>query len=596
LQSSQNLATGALGHIIRMLINQPQRMITCVDLCGGPGSFVELFLALFGSRVRLCGITKEDPNLMYNFGSWSQPPKTFHYMYGDVTDPSVAVAFERMVTQLPTDHHHPHSVQLVTADGGFDLAGKEGEQDVTTAALILSECVLALRLMDQGGWFVVKVFDIHHPWLVLVLQLVGACFQSQMVTKPIQSRPTSSERYVVFAYAKDTKDADRVRATTHLEQTNNRLHQRMKSRSLHGPTEDDLQACMPDVALQDSWFDFLKQVNDTLCRAQNNSLGHMVHLCTQLALRGTTNATKHKEWEWTEPWLNDRTLLISDTIVTYIRNLDLHSKHAKGRHPLHDGWNVRTCLSLNDAIREMTGYPSYVVKLIKKQAQLYTFFSVSNQMTWTDVPDAHKTKQDVKMRSGAFLREAGSFECVASTRQGSKPPAESLIAQMLVSWLDSIFPCGVCLDIAVDVASKTVSVIDIWNIPYQGSLVHLTHEERTQILQTHLTLWLGAARNEWSVIIPHSWVFESEAQMRTWFRQTTKDCKRTQALWAKQLSLLVVPDQRQPQVEEKNCLVEDAVRGGQRFATARWGCLLHTKSLCIQPCCMKSRHASSHTQ
>ena len=54
-----------------------------------------------------------------------------------------------------------------------------------------------LTCLKQGGTFVCKIFDINEEFTVNMLWLLYQLFDMICITKPLSSRPTNSERYVV---------------------------------------------------------------------------------------------------------------------------------------------------------------------------------------------------------------------------------------------------------------------------------------------------------------------------------------------------------------------------------------------------------------
>lgn len=84
---------------------------------------------------------------------------------------------------------------LVTADGAAEMDHSRLEE--SAIPLLRAEVDTAMRILSEGGTFVVKVFELaSFDTLQVVASLCGR-FRSVTLIKPTLSRPTNSERYLV---------------------------------------------------------------------------------------------------------------------------------------------------------------------------------------------------------------------------------------------------------------------------------------------------------------------------------------------------------------------------------------------------------------
>lgn len=90
-----------------------------------------------------------------------------------------------------------NSCSLVTADGGFDYSDDFNSQEYLSYKLIFSEVFLALSLLKKNGTFICKIFDIFTIHTVNILYLLYTSFEEIILIKPVTSRLTNSEKYVV---------------------------------------------------------------------------------------------------------------------------------------------------------------------------------------------------------------------------------------------------------------------------------------------------------------------------------------------------------------------------------------------------------------
>ncbi|XP_026192096.1 uncharacterized protein LOC34620118 [Cyclospora cayetanensis] len=95
-------------------------------------------------------------------------------------------------------------VALVVADGSSDLpfasaALHEGRhvenlQELISGPLLLSELLGALLLLQEGGHFVLKLFDCFSVFTASVVYAVRQLFRGCLILKPVRSRAVNSER------------------------------------------------------------------------------------------------------------------------------------------------------------------------------------------------------------------------------------------------------------------------------------------------------------------------------------------------------------------------------------------------------------------
>jgi 23S rRNA U2552 (ribose-2'-O)-methylase RlmE/FtsJ len=88
-------------------------------------------------------------------------------------------------------------IYLVTADGGINDHGNFNNKELNHVNLIFSELIQAVFILQPGGTFIVKIFDIFSDATVNIIYLLSYLFQSVIATKPLTSRSTNSEKYLV---------------------------------------------------------------------------------------------------------------------------------------------------------------------------------------------------------------------------------------------------------------------------------------------------------------------------------------------------------------------------------------------------------------
>ena len=96
-------------------------------------------------------------------------------------------------------------VNLVLADGGFDLQRNSENQEVQTQQIIINQVAAALFLLKQqrqdqdgsGGTFLIKMFGFQTKCIRKIMKCLYESFERICIIKPVTSRPASAERYVI---------------------------------------------------------------------------------------------------------------------------------------------------------------------------------------------------------------------------------------------------------------------------------------------------------------------------------------------------------------------------------------------------------------
>lgn len=98
------------------------------------------------------------------------------------------------------------SVDLVTADGGFDFSINFNKQEQLACRMIYCEIIMNLFLQKEGGSFVCKIFDIYTDITISFIYLLSCCYEKIVIYKPLTSRPANSEKYIVCCNFKSVDD------------------------------------------------------------------------------------------------------------------------------------------------------------------------------------------------------------------------------------------------------------------------------------------------------------------------------------------------------------------------------------------------------
>jgi 23S rRNA U2552 (ribose-2'-O)-methylase RlmE/FtsJ len=88
-------------------------------------------------------------------------------------------------------------INLYTADGGFDVEGRENLQEVLSLPLIRGEVEAGVLSLSNGGCLVLKIFTFFTPQMRTLLGLLMRLFQQLDIFKPETSGRLNSESYVI---------------------------------------------------------------------------------------------------------------------------------------------------------------------------------------------------------------------------------------------------------------------------------------------------------------------------------------------------------------------------------------------------------------
>lgn len=90
-----------------------------------------------------------------------------------------------------------HSVEVITADGGFDFSSDFNNQEEMSMHLIFCEILTALLCQKEGGHFILKIYDIFNDSTIKMIHILRTFYKKVYIVKPLTSRPANSEKYLV---------------------------------------------------------------------------------------------------------------------------------------------------------------------------------------------------------------------------------------------------------------------------------------------------------------------------------------------------------------------------------------------------------------
>ena len=172
--------------------------INTFHLAEGPGGFIEATQYLRkNSSDKYYGMTLIDDD--QNVPGWK---KSNHFL-----ETHQNVKIERGVTGTGDlmevenlkycSDKYKTSMDIITADGGFDFSIDFNQQEILAGKLLLAQVSFAISMQKIGGHFILKVFDIFTKTTCDIMYLLSSLYKQVYIVKPNTSRLANSEKYIV---------------------------------------------------------------------------------------------------------------------------------------------------------------------------------------------------------------------------------------------------------------------------------------------------------------------------------------------------------------------------------------------------------------
>jgi 23S rRNA U2552 (ribose-2'-O)-methylase RlmE/FtsJ len=215
---------------------------------------------------------------------------------GDITQVKTISLFKKEISK------NKAYADLVTADGGFDWVD-ENYQEQEGYQLILGEIIAALRVQETDGTFVLKLFDTFTLSTIKMIYLVSSFYKDAYICKPLFSRESNSERYLICKGFKYDQIKDKSSLNSKIEVLENILEKLS--------TESYLQDIFPNLDVPTDYLNMFKFINIQIANRQqvminkivtyikgNNYYGDKFHEYREEQIKATT-------W-WVENFLTDK--------------------------------------------------------------------------------------------------------------------------------------------------------------------------------------------------------------------------------------------------------------------------------------------------
>jgi 23S rRNA U2552 (ribose-2'-O)-methylase RlmE/FtsJ len=191
----------SIAEFFEPFLKNKSNQIRSAHVCEGPGGFVEAFLDQC-SRHRLEHCSSTAITLrpkQANVPGWKRATtflkknRNIKIVYGiDDTGDILNYANQNAFIEECSK-----KVNLFTGDGGFDFSMDYDSQERTIFPLLVVSVRIGFEVLQTGGLFVLKFFDIYHAKTQELIQILSRHFTKWTLYKPATSRPCNPEIYFV---------------------------------------------------------------------------------------------------------------------------------------------------------------------------------------------------------------------------------------------------------------------------------------------------------------------------------------------------------------------------------------------------------------
>lgn len=173
----------------QLLKNKKKLNICC--LAEAPGGFMQC-LKEFTDFKKIVGISLNDNSI--NFNNKLVADKRISFTYGDESKKHDGNLYNpEIITHFC---NHNQNIDFVSADGGFSVED-ENLKGQYHNQLFLAEVYVALKVLKDGGSFVIKVYDLSNKFIIDIFIILNYLFDDVKILKPLISREMNNEKYII---------------------------------------------------------------------------------------------------------------------------------------------------------------------------------------------------------------------------------------------------------------------------------------------------------------------------------------------------------------------------------------------------------------
>ena len=180
---------------------------------------------------------------------------------GDITKVKTISIFKKEISKSKK------FADLITADGEYDWPD-ENFKEQESYQLILGEFIAAIRVQNNKGSFVLKLFETFTMVSLKIVYLISSFYEESYICKPLFSRSSSSEKYLIckgFKY-------DQVKDSKILEKKIKNLEEILEMLD----SKEYLQDLYPELVLPDKFIEDFKYINISISNDQQIMINKII--------------------------------------------------------------------------------------------------------------------------------------------------------------------------------------------------------------------------------------------------------------------------------------------------------------------------------
>lgn len=185
---------------MNLLEDLPQNNCKTFHLAEGPGGFIEAIVEMRESLYndQHYGMTLINDNDKAIPG-WKKS-RNFLNKYPNVTIETGADGTGNLMNCENLRYcfeKYRGTMDLITADGGFDFSVDFNHQETVSSKLVFSQIAFAIAMQKYMGNFIIKFFDTFTHVSIDLLYILSTLYNEVYFVKPTTSRYANSEKYIV---------------------------------------------------------------------------------------------------------------------------------------------------------------------------------------------------------------------------------------------------------------------------------------------------------------------------------------------------------------------------------------------------------------
>lgn len=189
-----------LTHDKRAIMRPKTTSLQSFHLAEGPGGFIEALCEMRKNDKDIyIGMTMLDVDNDINIPGWKKSQR-FLKEHKNVCIENGADGTGNILNIENFEYcvnKYKSSMDLITADGGFDFSMDFNSQENSIAKLLFAQIAFALCMQKKNGAFVLKIFDSFMNHSIDLLYLLSSFYEKVYISKPQTSRSANSEKYIV---------------------------------------------------------------------------------------------------------------------------------------------------------------------------------------------------------------------------------------------------------------------------------------------------------------------------------------------------------------------------------------------------------------